>query len=141
MSEKLDHKLNNMENNNIFLTKIGPRPIGTTNLKAAINYITREFSNLGYKTIIHDYPTVFWNFMKVELLSNNSQLSVIPNPFSPNCNVKAQHIFITSLETLKNISENKVKDKIIILGGNLTRDILFPLNYIFYNKRINKWVS
>lgn len=63
MSEKLNHKLNSIEDNYIFLDKIGPRPIGSPNLQTAIKYFNLGFSCFGYETIIHEYPTVYWNLL------------------------------------------------------------------------------
>jgi len=133
LSEKLDNNYNSIEDNYDFLSKNGPRPIGSLNLNTAINYFNEEFSDLGYEPIIHDYPTVSWDFKNIELILNNSEIPVIPNPFSPSCDVKAPIIFVSSLGLLRIISKNRVKDKILILGGNLTREILIPLNYTFYN--------
>jgi len=133
MTGKINKKLNTIEDNYNFLAKIGPRPIGSPNLNTAIKHFTREFSSLGYKPMIHDYPTIFWDFINIELKSNEYEIPIIPNPFSPSCDIKAQYVFITSLEKLKSISKEKVKDKILLLGGNLTKEILFPLNYTFYN--------
>ena len=47
MSEKLDNNYNSIEDNYGFLTKNGPRPIGSLNLNNAINYFIKEFSGLN----------------------------------------------------------------------------------------------
>ena len=107
MSEKLDNNYNSIEDNYGFLTKNGPRPIGSLNLNNAINYFIKEFSGLGYEPIIHDYPTLFWDFKNIELNLNNSRIPVIPNPFSPSCDVVAPIIFISSLGLLRIISKNR----------------------------------
>ena len=133
MHEKFDNNLHNIEDNYRFLKGNGPRPIGSPNLNSALNYFTEAFSYLGYKPIIQDYPTVFWDFKSIELLVNDYEIPVIPNPFSLSCEVKAPFIYISSLEHLKIITKNRVSDKILILGGNITKDVLIPLNYTFYN--------
>ena len=115
------------------IESFGPRPIGSENIKETIFLIKEFFERNGLEVELQNFPCIYWNLINYNLKINNKSIETKINPFSPECNIIANFVIIDSLDKLKTLNKEEISNKIIVLYGELTKEILFPLNFPFFN--------
>lgn len=114
---------------------IGCRPIGTLNNKKAEKYIYKIFENLKYRTQTQTFNCLSWNLKKTELFIDREQIDAVANTYSNSYNVKATFL---SVGTIFELQKGDFKDKIAVLYGELTQEILAAKNNHTYNPEKHK---
>lgn len=105
------------------------RPVGTETNKEILNYLEQEFMNTGYEVTSLPFDCVVWKHKKSKIKSGNIELEVNPSPFSNSFNGRGKAVII---EYLKELQNQNLSGKIIVLCGELAERPLQPKDYPFY---------
>lgn len=105
---------------------IGSRPAGSPANHRTETYIRQVFQKAGLSTmeICLDFPN--WTAQESVLVENGNSLPLDVNPFSPGCDVTAP---ITAVSTLPELEDADLKNRIVLLYGELSKDPIFPINF------------
>ena len=75
---------------------------------------------------------ILWNLKSYNLRFNNENKEIVINPYSPECNIDSNFVSASTLEELEDLKDIDISEKIIILFGSLSKEILFPKSFPFY---------
>ncbi|MDR7667320.1 M28 family peptidase [Methanosarcina sp. Z-7115] len=120
---------------NELCSKIGSRPIGTSNNHKAEVYISRIFEELGLQTERQEYACKGWKCEKIELFCGKERVTAIANTYSNSCNVEAG---FTAAGNIFELENGDFRDKIAIIYGELTQTPLAAKNNNVYNPEEHK---
>ncbi|HPH97377.1 MAG TPA: M28 family peptidase [Anaerolineaceae bacterium] len=97
---------------------IGARPSGSPANHAAAAYIRDEMRRLGFEVEEQPFECPEWQVNEAALRVGDRQLEVLPNAYSPSCQVEAPLVWAGTLAELEAAS---LKGKIAVLYGDLTK--------------------
>ncbi|MEM7735512.1 MAG: M28 family peptidase [Deinococcota bacterium] len=109
---------------------IGARPTGTVANHEAATYIAQVFTDNGFEVETQSFPCMTWAQAGGVLNVNETSYQVSPSPYSLPCDVEASIVVVESLEQLEAAA---ITGKIVLLGGDLSAEVLMPKNFTFYN--------
>lgn len=99
-------------------TAIGPRPSGSPANHAAAAYICGEMRLLGFEVEEQPFDCPAWQMLEATLRARGETLEVLPNAYSPSCQVEAPLVWAGTLAELE-VAE--LVGKIAVLYGDLTQ--------------------
>lgn len=109
---------------------IGPRPTGSpANHRAAV-YIKQIFTRNEFQVNLQEFDCIDWEKGGVILQTATGEIPAESSPYSLPCNVQANP---EVLETISQLEQADLQDKIAVLRGELTTEPLMPKNFTFYN--------
>src|SRR5438105_5058039 len=112
--EHLDH----------LVTQIGCRMIGTAGNEQAASYIFDTFAEASLDCRRQTYPCPAWSVQRCHLHLGTQPVEVIPNTFTPSCEITAPFVVARTLEELEGLDVSRA---VLVLGGEFTRNQLMPL--------------
>lgn len=115
--------------------KTGPRPAGSNRNREAGQYIIDVLSENGYETETQSFPCCYWSHQRAELLLNNIYLTAIPNTYTPPCSLNLPFEAAGSLDELET---SDITNKIAVIYGQLTKEVLTPKGNKFFNPEEHK---
>ncbi len=122
LQERVEHHLDALG------AEIGARPVGSHANRAAKQYIAGVFERAGYRVRDQTFHCIEWEPGKTELLLNGEGLAVRANPYTVSCSVGGVPVFAESLQELTRLA---LRDRVVVLGGELVLEPWFPKNFPF----------
>src|SRR6056297_1121202 len=115
-----------------FCVEIEDRSVGSPGNRATTDFIEKKLKSLGWQTKKEEFTAIDWEEKGTFLSYNNSSFKVLPSPYSLPCNTKEELIAANSLQELTQIT---IKDKLLLLHGDIAKEQLMPKNFVFYNPK------
>jgi len=106
------------------------RSVGSVGNSRATAYFDRESRKLGYETVLQEFDCIDWQSDALHLSTGDREYKALPSPWSLGCDCRAELLVISSLSELRN---REIRDKLILLRGEIAREQLMPKNFPFYN--------
>ena len=106
------------------------RRVGGPGNRMATDFFAEVVSGFGFETERPEFDCMDWKSDHVELTVGGESFEVQASPYSLGCKVKAPLASASELEELKVV---EVRDKILMLHGELAKEQLMPKNFPFYN--------
>lgn len=110
--------------------EIGPRPTGSENNRIATDYCSETFSNLGYQVTRQEFSCMNWINRGAKLFVDSIAVTIDAAEYAAPCDVTGQLCIIS---TLAELEATELNQKICVLTGELTQEVLMPKNFTFYN--------
>ena len=111
-------------------TSIGPRPVVSPNNHAAQRYIDQQFRRMGLPVETQEFDGIHWEAGPVTLGVNHKLIPAVPSPYSLPVDFTGK---FEIAETLEQLQELELKNKAVLLTGELTKEPLMPKNFRFWN--------
>lgn len=130
-----------MDNTNLFMNhlnwfqKAGPRPVGSSRNREAGQYIMNVFRQNGYEAETQEFPCCYWSHQRIELSINNSYLTAVPNSYTLPCALNTPFEALCSVDELQ---ASDISNKIAVIYGQLTKEVLTPKSNKFFNPDTHK---
>lgn len=118
-----------MNNNKLLELITRERPVGTETNNEILNYLEQEFMNTGYEVTSLPFDCVVWKHKESKIKSRHIELKINPSPFSKPFNGSGKIVII---EYLKELQNQNLSGKIIVLCGELAETPIQPKDYPFY---------
>ena len=115
---------------NILCREIGERSVGTDGNRKATAFFEKEISSFGWETELQEFQAMDWEDGGATLLAESKRFDVFVSPYSTGIRATA---ILTAASTITELESLNVKDKIILLHGEIAREQLMPKNFVFYN--------
>ena len=114
----------------ILCTDISERCVGSQGNRQATSFFEKELSLRGWDTVVHEFDAIDWKEDGAILQSGDKNFKVLVSPYSNGFCGGGE---LTAASTVEELSGIDVKDKIILLYGELAKEQLMPKNFVFYN--------
>ena len=109
---------------------IPTRRVGTQGNRDANEFLAERFASFGFAIERQPFDCIDWTQGNASLNLNGHQFQVQVGAFTLGCQVQALLVVASTVEEL--VSAN-VRDRILLLRGEITREQLMPKNFPFYN--------
>lgn len=113
-----------------FCNKINERCVGSEGNRQATDFFNNIISGLGWKTEMPCFNAIDWKSDGAELKTGNYSFSVLSSPYSNG--FKGSSVLVNASST-KELETAQIKDKLLLVHGDLAKEQLMPKNFIFYN--------
>lgn len=124
--------------------RMGPRPLGSKALLTASDYLKEQFELNGLKTEKFPFECVYWDFQDMSLKIEQQAFKAVSNTYSPSChlnfNIESIVHFHKLVEFENYVHKAEINAKmphILMLSGDLTKEILFPPKFPFYTDELS----
>lgn len=121
---------NSLSHLNQLCDTITERCVGSQGNRQATDWFQRELEKHDWQTEIQNFNAMDWQENEVSLIMDKKRFDVYASPYSLGCEVNAELVEVSTLEMLTRVD---VRDKVLMLHGELTKEQLMPKNFVFYN--------
>ena len=111
-------------------TDLPTRRVGSQGNREANEFLVEIFASCGFQIERQPFECIDWTGSSASLSLNGEQFQVQVSPFTPGCLAQAPLVVVSSVEELESV---EVRDKILLLWGEIAREQLMPKNFPFYN--------
>ena len=122
------------EKSQSYLTKlceeIPERCVGSEGNRRATQFFEEETAFLGWKTQRQEFEALDWKEEGAHLEVGGESFEVFVSPYSLSCQAEATLVSASKVEELQQLA---MKDKVVLLQGELAKEQLMPKNFVFYN--------
>lgn len=119
-----------MVSEKLFLEKITQeRPVGTKENAAVYGLIKETLEEASYAVTEIPFDCTVWEDGKAYLRSAEGEQMLLTSPFSEAFEGERELVILSSRAALK---EKEIRDKIVVLGGELAQNAVQPKDYPFY---------
>lgn len=115
---------------NLLCREIKERCVGSSGNIMATSFLEKEFALLGWDTNKTQFDAVDWDEDGAILRSDDSFFNVLVSPYS--LPFSGEGVLVTAT-TINELEKLILKDKILLLSGDVAREQLMPKNFVFYN--------
>jgi aminopeptidase YwaD len=116
---------------------IPTRRVGTTGNQAANKFLAKIFSSFGFDVDRQPFECINWVQGGASLTVKNIPFEVFVGPFTVGCHVKSP---LSVVSTVEELESTYVRNKVLLLHGEIAREQLMPKNFPFYNPDEHKRV-
>lgn len=109
---------------------IPERLVGTDGNRAATQFTAEKFRALGWEVETPEFDCMYWTNDGADLKIAGQNFPINPGPYSRGFAGLGELVIIRTVADLKNTD---IRDKIILLIGEIAREQLMPKNFVFYN--------
>jgi aminopeptidase YwaD len=106
------------------------RPVGSQGNRQATRFFEELLSAFGWETESSEFEAIDWHDGSAELEISGENFTVLVSPYSLGCDLKAGLVNTSSVEELEQLD---VRDRILLLHGEIAKEQLMPKNFVFYN--------
>lgn len=117
------------EHLNVLCSEISERRVGCEGNRQATDYVKNVFRKFGWKTTETPLSVMDWKTEGAVLTCEEQTFEVFSSPYSLGCSAQGELLPINSLEQLK---QSDLKNKIVLLYGEIAKEQIFPKNFVFY---------
>jgi aminopeptidase YwaD len=110
--------------------QITDRSVGSEGNRTATQYFENIASVLGWSTTAQEFDAFDWIDGEASLTSDADSFRVFVSPYSLGCNAEGQLISVSSINELE---KTDIREKILLLYGEIAKEQLMPKNFVFYN--------
>lgn len=114
---------------------ITDRSPGTSGNKEATAFFEKTISSFGFETEKQEFDCFNWEEKGAKLSIDGNFFEVLVSPYTLSCKVKDSLSVISDINRLEN---SDIKDKVVLLIGNIAKEQLMPKNFPFYNPEEHK---
>jgi len=114
----------------ILCRTIPERSVGSEGNREATTFFEKEISSFGWETESAEFDAFDWQDGGAALRSEKSEFEVLVSPYSLGFKGEADLVSAASVSELENTD---IRDKIILMHGEIAREQLMPKNFVFYN--------
>ncbi len=96
----------------------------------ATDYFAGISKESGFDVNRQEFDCLDWQTDQVYLTSSDTTFRALPSPWSLGCDRQAELLAISNVQMLK---DAVLKEKIVLLHGEIAEEQLMPKNFVFYN--------
>lgn len=110
--------------------EIPTRQVGSAGNQAATRYFADVMAQNGFTMESQPFDCMDMRLGKIELTADNQSFQAFISPYSLGCDFRAE---LVKAATIEELEELDIKDKLLLLTGEITCEQLMPKNFVFYN--------
>jgi aminopeptidase YwaD len=114
----------------VLCSEIGERRVGSAENRKATAYAKRILKESGWQTEATELPVIDWETEGAKLTCNGESFDVFSSEYSLGCSAKGELVAINTIAQLK---QTGIKDKIILLYGEIASQQIAPKRFPFWN--------
>lgn len=116
---------------------IGERRVGGESNRLATGYVRNEFVKSGWETEETLLHVMDWESEGATLICGNTAFDVLPSHYSLGCNVERE---LLTIDTVHKLEILDIKDKILLLYGDIASQQIAPKNFPFWNPEEHQYI-
>ncbi len=113
-----------------FCETISERHLGSHGNKQATNYFKNVLQQYGWETEESLLEVMDWKTEGAILQCGKQFFEVFSSPYSLGCNIEGKLI---AVDNISKLHDADLKDKIVLLHGDIATQQIMPKNFVFYN--------
>ncbi|MDL2297050.1 M28 family peptidase [Bacteroidales bacterium OttesenSCG-928-B11] len=121
----------------ILCSEIGERRVGSERNRKATTYAKKVLEDLGWRTETTELPVIDWKTEGATLTCNGESFEVFSSEYSLGCFVKGK---LTAINTVAQLEQTDIKDKIVLLHGEIASQQIAPKNFPFWNPEEHQYI-
>jgi aminopeptidase YwaD len=110
--------------------KVPTRQLGSAGNQAAARYFADVMTRNGFTVEIQPFDCIDMRQGEIQLNVEGESFEVYISPYSLGCDIRADLIRATTIDDLDKLD---LKNKLLLLTGEIAAEQLFPKNFVFYN--------
>lgn len=110
--------------------QIPTRQVGSQGNRQATDFFRSVISRFGYQTTVQPFDCIDMRTGNIELTVAGNRFTAFISPYSLGCQVRAELVGASSMQELEQV---QAAGKLLLLRGELTREMLMPKNFVFFN--------
>jgi len=118
------------EHLSLLCEKTTNRCVGSSGNLSATNYFKRQLENNDWLVEEQEFEAFDWESELACIETGDIKFKAQSSPYSEPCELEANTAIVSTIEEIENTD---IKDKILIVKGDLTSEQLMPKNFVFYN--------
>jgi aminopeptidase YwaD len=124
LAARIDHHLR------VLAEDIGARPPGSPANLRATRHVATTLERAGLTVRCDPFRTRWWEPGPGQLRVDGRDLAVVPNPYSPPCDLRARAVTVADLAALERLADGPA-GRVVVLTGALAREPLWPVAFPF----------
>lgn len=114
----------------VLCSEIGERRVGSEENRKATAYAKNVLEGLGWETEATELSVIDWKTDGATLTCNGKSFEVFSSHYSLGCSVQGELI---AVNTTHQLEQADIKDKIVLLYGEIASQQIAPKNFPFWN--------
>lgn len=114
----------------VLCTEIGERRVGSEENRKATAYAKKILEAAGWETEATELQVIDWKTDGASLTCNGESFEVFASHYSLGCAVKGE---LLAIDTIAKLEKATIKDKIILLYGEIASEQIAPKKFPFWN--------
>ena len=110
--------------------EIPGRRVGTDGNRAATELFAGLMSSFGFETQCPAFACIDWTQAGAELTVEGDAFQVQVSPYSLGCKVRGP---LAVVSTVADLEQADLRDRVLLLRGEIAQEQLMPKNFTFYN--------
>jgi aminopeptidase YwaD len=110
--------------------RIGNRAVGSPGNVEATEFFRQTVSSLGWEAVADMLDAMDWDPGNALIEAGDEVLAAQASPYSKGCESDAELVGVSSLHELETAD---IRDKNVLLFGDIAREQLMPKNFVFYH--------
>ncbi len=126
------HELTGMATNilHFLCEELHTRRVGSEENQKATSFFAEKIAASGFSVETPRFNCMDWEEQGASLVVNGTHFDVLPSPYSNGFSGQGELVSASTVAELENLD---MRDKILLLQGEVTASQLFPKNFRFYN--------
>ncbi len=121
----------------VLCEEIGERRVGGEGNRQATSYVKDKYTQAGWNTEETQLEVMDWKTEGAALTSGSNSFEVFSSHYSLGCDVEGVLVAIDTIEKLENVD---MRDKILLLYGNIASEQIAPKNFPFWNPEEHQYL-
>ena len=121
----------------ILCTEIGERRVGSEENRRATAYAKKVLKEAGWQTEATGLPVIDWKTGGATLTCHGKSFEIFSSPYSLGCSVQGDLI---AINTVAQLEQTDIKDKIVLLHGEIASRQIAPKNFPFWNPEEDQYI-
>lgn len=121
----------------ILCTEIGERRVGSEENRRATAYAKKVLKEAGWQTEATGFPVIDWKTGGATLTCHGKSFEIFSSPYSLGCSVQGDLI---TINTVAQLEQTDIKDKIVLLHGEIASRQIAPKNFPFWNPEEDQYI-
>lgn len=121
----------------ILCTEIGERRVGSEENRRATAYAKKVLKEAGWQTEATGLPVIDWKTGGATLTCHKKSFEIFSSPYSLGCSVQGDLI---AINTVAQLEQTDIKDKIVLLHGKIASRQIAPKNFPFWNPEEDQYI-
>ncbi|MDD4142654.1 MAG: M28 family peptidase [Bacteroidales bacterium] len=114
----------------VLCAEIGERRVGSEKNRQATAYTKKVLKELGWQIESTELSAIDWKTEGATLTCNGESFEVFSSEYSLGCSVKGK---LTAINTVAQLEQIDIKDKIVLLYGEIASQQIAPKKFPFWN--------
>ena len=114
----------------VLCVEIGERRVGSEENRKATAYAKKVFEEFGWQTEVSELSVMDWKTDGATLTCNDQSFEVFSSEYALGCSLKGE---LLAIRTVSELEQANIKDKIVLLYGEIASQQIAPKNFPFWN--------